>query len=117
MRCSRQRYYRHSQIAVLPLELPARPKTPLDTPTVPPGTCLVLPLENQLEAERYYRWSSGTTASTCFVLPLELQVKAERYYRCGSGTTASTVISRAEAHVMAHNLPLRPLDYKYSSSA
>ena len=33
-----QRYYRHPQIAVLPLELPARRKGPLYTPTVPAGT-------------------------------------------------------------------------------
>ena len=63
-----QRYYRQTQITVLlpevPLEAPARPKTPLDTPTVPPGTRFVLPPANAFNP-------SGTTAGAA-VLPLDL---------------------------------------------
>jgi hypothetical protein len=63
-----QRYYRQAQITVLPpevpLEVPARPKTPLDTPTVPPGTRFVLPPASAFNP-------SGTTAGAA-VLPLDL---------------------------------------------
>ena len=64
----RQRYYRQEQVTVLPpevpLEVPARPKWLLDTPTVPVGTCFVLPPASTHEA-------SGTTARAA-VLPLDL---------------------------------------------
>ena len=63
-----QRYYRQAQITVLPPEVPlgvpARPKTPLDTPTVPPGTRFVLPPASAIK-------SSGTTTGAA-VLPLDL---------------------------------------------
>jgi len=63
-----QRYYRRTQITVLPpevpLEVPARSKTPLDTPTVPPGTSFVLPPASAFNP-------SGTTAGAA-VLPLDL---------------------------------------------
>ena len=62
-----QRYYRQAQITVLPpevpLDVPARPKTPLDTPTVPPGTRFVLPPARSFN-------HSGTTAGAA-VLPLD----------------------------------------------
>ena len=64
----RQRYYRQEQVTVLPpevpLEVPARPRTPLDNPTVPPGTRFVLPPANAVDP-------SGTTAGAA-VLPLDL---------------------------------------------
>ena len=63
-----QRYYRRTQITVLPpevpLAVPARPKTPLDTPTVPPGTRFVLPPASTINP-------SGTAAGAA-VLPLDL---------------------------------------------
>ena len=63
-----QRYYHQEQVTVLPpevpLEVPARPKTPLDTPTVPPGTRFVLPPASIFNP-------SGTTAGAA-VLPLGL---------------------------------------------